>query len=63
MTQLVAGLERAGLVRRRPDLADGRRCIVRLTSSGRALVRRARARKIAWVQAAIASLDTDQRRV
>src|SRR5215831_17852685 len=60
MTQLVGGLERAGLVLRHSDPADGRRCIVRLTPAGRALIRRARARKIAWVGSAIADLDDAQ---
>ena len=49
MTQSVQGLEAAGLVVRVPDPQDGRGCTVRLSPKGRALVRRARARKIAWI--------------
>jgi DNA-binding MarR family transcriptional regulator len=36
---------------------DGRGCVVELTPAGRALVRRARARKIAWVRQALAGVD------
>lgn len=49
MTKLVAGLERDGLVVRLPDSGDRRGVIVDLTAEGRALVRRARARKIDWI--------------
>ena len=49
MTKLVAGLERDRLVVRRPDGGDHRGVIVDLTADGRALVRRARARKIDWI--------------
>jgi DNA-binding MarR family transcriptional regulator len=56
MTQLVQALETAGLVARRPDPTDGRSHVVELTSAGRALVRRARARKIAWIDEVLADL-------
>ncbi len=49
MTKLVAGLERDRLVIRRADSSDHRGVIVDLTPDGRALVRRARARKIDWI--------------
>lgn len=49
MTKLVAGLERDRLVVRRADSGDHRAVIVDLTADGRALVRRARARKIDWI--------------
>lgn len=49
MTKLVVGLERDRLVVRRADSADQRGVIVDLTPAGRALVRRARARKIDWL--------------
>jgi DNA-binding MarR family transcriptional regulator len=55
-TKLVNGLERDGLVLRAADPADGRGRLVRLTPAGRALIRRARARKIAYVESAIAGL-------
>jgi DNA-binding MarR family transcriptional regulator len=54
VTQTVTALEDAGLVRRRADPVDGRGRVVELTAEGRALVRRARARKIAWVRASVA---------
>jgi DNA-binding MarR family transcriptional regulator len=59
MGELVHTLERAGYLERRPDPADGRARIIRLTGRGQALVRQAlrdiRAIEAAWqeeVQAA-----------
>jgi DNA-binding MarR family transcriptional regulator len=43
MTQLVSRLERDGLAERRPDPADGRVVVVRITAAGREFVRRRRA--------------------
>ena len=57
MTQSVQGLEAAGLVVRRPDPADRRSSTIELTSEGRALVRRARARKIAWIADVLADVE------
>jgi DNA-binding MarR family transcriptional regulator len=57
VTKLVNALERDGLVDRRPDPTDGRACAVHLSPSGRALVRQARARKIAYVDSVIVGLD------
>jgi DNA-binding MarR family transcriptional regulator len=53
MTKLIAGLERDRLVIRRADSGDRRGTIVELTADGRALVRRARARKIDWIGRAL----------
>jgi DNA-binding MarR family transcriptional regulator len=61
MTQSVQGLEAAGLVARRPDPADGRSQVIELTSAGRALVRRARARKIDWIARSLADLSPTTR--
>ena len=61
MTQSVQGLEAAGLVARSPDPADGRSQVIDLTPAGRALVRRARARKIAWIADALADLSPTTR--
>ena len=61
ITQVVQGMERLDLVARRPAGDDGRGCVVELTGHGRAVVRRARARKIAWVDAALGALDARQR--
>jgi DNA-binding MarR family transcriptional regulator len=41
MSELVHALERAGYLERRPDPADGRARIIRLTPRGQALVRQA----------------------
>ena len=60
MTQSVHGLEDADLVVRVQDPHDGRGCVVRLTPKGRALVRRARARKIAWIDDVLRGLDREQ---
>jgi DNA-binding MarR family transcriptional regulator len=60
MTQSVQGLETADLVVRVQDPHDGRGCVVRLTPKGRALVRRARARKIAWIDEALQELSHEQ---
>jgi DNA-binding MarR family transcriptional regulator len=52
MGELVHTLERAGYLERRPDPADGRARIIRLTGRGQALVRQAlrdiRAIEAAW---------------
>jgi DNA-binding MarR family transcriptional regulator len=53
MTKLITGLERDRLVIRRADSGDRRGTIVELTADGRALVRRARARKIDWIGRAL----------
>jgi DNA-binding MarR family transcriptional regulator len=53
ISRLVTTLEREGLVARRADEADRRGSFTELTPAGRALVRWARARKIAWVGAAL----------
>jgi DNA-binding MarR family transcriptional regulator len=59
MTKLVAGLERDHLVTRRADSGDHRGIIVHLTPDGRALVRRARARKIDWLARVLRECRTD----
>jgi DNA-binding MarR family transcriptional regulator len=58
MTQLVNGMEAAGLVVRNASPDDRRGCTVELTPHGRAVVRRARARKIAWITDVIEGLST-----
>ncbi len=46
MTRLVDGLERDGLVVRRPDPVDGRVVVVRATAKGSRVLRRGRARRV-----------------
>ncbi len=59
MTRAVQAMEAAGLAERAPAEGDGRGCVVAVTPAGRALVRRARARQIAWVRAALDRADGD----
>jgi DNA-binding MarR family transcriptional regulator len=47
MTRLLVDMEKDGLLRRYPDPGDGRRLLAELTEAGRALIHRARNRKIA----------------
>ena len=61
MTRLLAGLERQELVERRADPDDRRGSTFQLTAAGRALVRRARARKIGWVARVLRDLKPDER--
>ncbi|HEX8854168.1 MAG TPA: MarR family transcriptional regulator [Thermoleophilaceae bacterium] len=60
MTKRLDNLERAGLVERRPDPADRRGTLVRLTPSGRRAVDRAVELHIANEDALLDSLDDDE---
>ena len=46
MTNIVSGLERDGLVRRKRNAADGRSVLVEATAAGTRVLRRARGRRI-----------------
>jgi DNA-binding MarR family transcriptional regulator len=46
MSRIVAGLEGEGLVRREPDVEDGRRAHLHATAAGRRLLERARDRRV-----------------
>jgi DNA-binding MarR family transcriptional regulator len=59
VTKLVNALEAAGLVQRQPDPADGRASLVHLSPGGRALVRRARARKIEYIESLARGMNPD----
>ena len=59
VSKLVSALEAAALVQRQPDPADGRASLVHLSSRGRALVRRARARKIEYIESVTCDMDAD----
>jgi DNA-binding MarR family transcriptional regulator len=58
MTKLVATAEDEGLVERRSDPDDRRGAVVVLTPAGRALLRRARSRKINWISSQLRTLPT-----
>jgi DNA-binding MarR family transcriptional regulator len=55
MAQTVADLEAEGLVAREPDPRDGRRALVRMTRSGRAVLAAERRRRDDWLAQAMAS--------
>lgn len=61
MTRLVASMESAGLVARRPDADDGRVVRVRLTAEGRRMLERMRTRKNAYLSRRLGGLDPDLR--
>jgi DNA-binding MarR family transcriptional regulator len=62
MAQTVHDLERAGLVSRRPDPADGRRSFVELTAVGLETLNAMRAHREDWLtQALDRELDAEQR--
>jgi DNA-binding MarR family transcriptional regulator len=56
-TRIVDRLEREGLVARSPDPADGRSRLVSLTPAGRALLRKLRTRKTAYLARRLRELD------
>jgi DNA-binding MarR family transcriptional regulator len=55
MGATVAGLETAGLVRRRPDPRDGRRAVISLTAAGRRRLADSRSMRQEWLERAIAA--------
>jgi DNA-binding MarR family transcriptional regulator len=57
MSRIVAGLVRAGLVRREADPDDRRTARLHPTARGRAVLRRGRARRVAALAALLATLD------
>jgi DNA-binding MarR family transcriptional regulator len=56
MTRLVAGLERLGLVARKPDPADGRRVMVSATKQGKVVLQKGKRRRILTLAKQISSL-------
>ena len=56
-TRVVAGLADLGLVARTPDPSDGRASLVSVTGEGRALLRRLRTRKDAYLARRLRDLD------
>lgn len=59
-TRIVAKLEQLELVSRTADPTDGRACLVSTTASGRALLRRLRTRKTAYLARRLDRLDADE---
>jgi len=56
MTRIIAALERAGLVERQPDPADGRVTRIAATARGRALLEEGRARRTGRLAARLRAL-------
>lgn len=63
MNRTVNGLERAGLVTRRPAPDDARKVLVGLTAAGTALVHETRRLRSQWFSGRIAELTDDERRI
>lgn len=61
-TRIVRHLEEAGLVERVKDPQDGRASILSVTAEGRALLKRLRERKTAYLAKRLAALDAEDRR-
>ena len=59
-TRIVARLEDEGLVARAADPADGRSFIVSATAQGRALIRKLRTRKNAYLARRLRGLDVEE---
>jgi DNA-binding MarR family transcriptional regulator len=61
-TRIVRHLEEGGLVGRVKDPEDGRVSILTITAEGRALLKRLRERKTAYLARRLAAMDTEDRR-
>ncbi len=61
-TRIVGHLERAGMVERVKDPEDGRASILTVTTKGRALLKRLRERKTAYLARRLAVMDAEDRR-
>lgn len=59
-TRTIANLEKLGLVSRTPDPSDGRGSLVAATPEGRALMKRMRTRKNAYLASRIRDLPADE---
>ena len=58
-TRIAAALERDGLIRRAADPADGRACLLSASREGRALLKRVRSRKNAYISRRLRKLGDD----
>lgn len=63
ITPIVSALERDGLIRRQADAQDARASILRATPAGRALMTKARARRVAALADALRRLEASDRAV
>ena len=61
ITPIVAALEEAGLIARRPDAKDGRAAILTATSKGQKLMAAGRARRVAALAAQLRALSPRDR--
>ena len=59
MTNIVTALERDGLVRRKPNAADGRSVLIEATAAGIRAMQRGRARRIDAIAERLDDLDPD----
>jgi DNA-binding MarR family transcriptional regulator len=59
-TRIIGGLEGAGLVERALDPSDGRSALIAVTAAGRALVRRLRTRKTAYLARRLDGLPPEE---
>ncbi len=62
ITQTLAGLKRAGLVRAAADPADGRKSVISVTPAGNRLFESARASRDAWLARAIGHVVSPRER-
>jgi DNA-binding MarR family transcriptional regulator len=60
MTNIVTGLERDGLVRRKPNAADGRSVLIEATAAGSRATQRGRGRRIDAIAERLADLDAEE---
>lgn len=63
MSRIVAGLERARLVKRVPDAMDGRRVYLLATPKGAKLMQRGRLRRIKYLAARLNALTRNEVRI
>jgi DNA-binding MarR family transcriptional regulator len=60
MTRLVDGLERDGLVRRRPDPADARGVLVEPTATGKRILTKGRRQRVRTLAEGLAGLTSEE---
>jgi DNA-binding MarR family transcriptional regulator len=59
-TRVISRLAELGLATRTPDPSDGRACLIATTTEGRALLKRLRGRKNAYLAKRMRDLDPDE---